>query len=119
MGPCPAPIPAPGPERAAREAGVPLALWGHHGKDCSNLPPLCVFLAQCPGRAAGLMLGPVYFANSAHTAFADMRTTVGWEDFFLLCFCRKCSWLRRGEGLGLQAPAQWAWVGRGLPTPTI
>lgn len=87
--------------------------------DCPSLC-LCSGWRQPPGQAAGSVLSPVCFASSAHPAFADMRGTVGWEDFFLLCFCRKYSWLRAGHraGLGLQAPVQRAWVGRGL-TPTI
>lgn len=84
----------------------------------SALPPPRASLAG-PRPAVVFSLSPVYFASSAHTAFADRRHTVGWEDFFLLCFCRKCPWLRAGyrEVLGLQAPVQRAWVGRAPPPP--
>lgn len=57
-------------------------------------------------------LSPVYSASSSHTALADRRSSVGPENFFLLCFCRKCSWLRTAlrKVLGFQAPVLKVWV---------
>lgn len=39
---------------------------------------------------------------------------MGWENFFLLCFCRKCPWPRAGhrEVLRFQAAVQRAWAAR-------
>lgn len=102
------PGPGTGPENAAPSAPAPprqgcsgagtLRLSGDPmEKSAPTFLPQCVFLAPSPGPAAVFTLSPVCFASSAHTAFADMRNTVGWENFFLLCFCRKCSWLRAGH----------------------
>lgn len=134
------PCPAPSPQRPRRGFLRPLepGLLGRQASPwlsgapmekqaAPTLLPQCVFLAQGPGPAAVFTLSPVYFASSAHTAFADMRRTVSWENFFLLCFGRKCSWLRAGprEVLGFQAPLQRVWVGRGpyhltfLPLPPV
>lgn len=125
----PLPSPQPGlvwpiPVRAAaEEAGVPSPLpLGSLGTRWRRLfnpsPPACI-LSWSPGPATVFTLSPVYFASSAHTAFADTGSAVGWENVFLLSFCRKCSWLRGGyrEVLGFQAPVQRAWVGRGPPPP--
>lgn len=127
-GPCPAPsLGLSGPPRSgllAEEAGVPpppfpWVLLGPDGEGCFNLSPPACILSWSPGPATVFTLSPVYFASSAHTAFADTRSTVGGENFFLLCSCRKCSWLRGGyrEVLGFQAPVQRVWVGRGPPLP--
>ena len=102
------PGPGTGPENAAPSPPAPPCqgcsragtLWlsgDPMEKSAPTFLPQCVFLAPSPGPAAVFTLSPVYFASSAHTAFADMRNTVGWENFFLLCFCRKCSWLRAGH----------------------
>ena len=81
------------------------------------LPPVCI-LSSGPGPAAVFTLSPVYFASSAHTAFADMRNTVGWEKFFLLCFCRKCSWLRAGHQESWVSRPQFREQGWEGPSPT-
>ena len=83
----------------------------------TSLPPVCI-LSSAPGPAAVLTLSPVYVASSAHTAFADMRNTVGWENFFLLCFCRKCSWLRAGHRESWVSRPQFREQGWEGPSPT-
>lgn len=50
------------------------------------------------------MLSPVYFASSAHTAFADMRSAVGWRISFFSVFA--------GNVHGLEPDTGKDWVCR-------
>lgn len=107
------PSPQPGLGLLAEEAGVPpppfpWVLLGPDGEEgCFNLSPPACILSWSPGPATVFTLSPVYFASSAHTAFADTRSTVGGENFFLLCSCRKC-----GNVHGSEADIGKSWVSR-------
>ena len=108
------------PHQGCSRGKVPVALWGPDGEGCPHLPPPVCILSSVPGPAAVFTLSPVYFASSAHTAFADTRRAVGWENFFLLCFCRKRSWLRAGHGVSwVSRPRSEDVGGKGPPPDPI